>query len=476
MIFIDFRCFITFNGGARKFNTSEVYELKTLHVQNIKVLLLRGYNFVTTDVWRIRLRDLPPGKGFFVKQLRIFLLVLRGFDEDKCRLRASALTFYSLLSVVPVAAMAFGIAKGFGFEKLLEKELLAKFSGQEEVISRIIDYARTLLASTKGGLLAGIGVAVLLWSVIKVLGQIESSFNEIWGIKERRSLGTRFTDYLSMMLICPLLVIMSSSATLFITTQITLITQKVALLGIFSPLIFFVVKLLPYCLIWGLFTFMYIFMPNTKVNFPSALIGGVISGTIFEIAQWAYIRFQIGVAKYNAIYGSFAVLPLFVLWLQISWMIILFGAEISFAHQNVDTYEFEPDSLQISQRLRKLISLQISHLLVMNFSKGFKPVTAKKVSHTLEIPIRLVNEILHDLVQSGVCSETLTRGYKELAYQPACDINILTVQYVIDAMEHRGTNSIPVAQTKELEALSKTLESFNETIEESPKNKLLKDI
>ncbi len=157
-------------------------------------------------------------------------------------------------------------------------------------------------------------------------------------------------------------------------------------------------------------------------------------------------------------------------------MIILFGAEISFAHQNVDTYEFEPDSLQISQRLRKLISLQISHLLVKNFSKGFKPVTAGKISHTLEIPIRLVDEILHDLVQSGVFSETLTRGYKELAYQPARDINILTVQYVIDALEHRGMNSIPVAQTEELETLSKTLESFNETIEKSPKNRLLKEI
>jgi membrane protein len=370
--------------------------------------------------------------------------VIRGFDEDKCRLRASALTFYSLLSVIPVAAMAFGIAKGFGFARLLEKEILDKFSGQEEVVARIIDYANTLLENTKGGVLAGIGVAILFYSVLKVLSHIESSFNEIWGIKENRSIGRRFTDYLSIMLVCPLLVIISSSATVFITTQVTAITQKVTLLGTLSPLIFFILRILPYCLIWILFTFMYIFMPNTKVSFTSGLVGGIIAGTLFEVAQWAYISFQVGVARYNAIYGSFAVLPLFVLWLQLSWIIILFGAEICFAHQNVETYEFEPDGSRISPRFKKLLSLQISHLLVKNFSKGIKPVTARQISQTLEIPIRLVNDILHELVESRVFSDTLTGEYRELAYQPARDINGLTIQFVIEAMEKHGVDTIPV--------------------------------
>ncbi len=451
-------------------------KLRTPSVQNIRVAVARIVNFVTTDVWRIRLRDLPRGRSFFLKQLRILLVVLREFSEDKCHLRASALTFYSLLSVVPVVAMAFGIAKGFGFEKLLERELLGGLAGQEEVVTRVIDFAHKLLENTRGGLLAGVGVAVLLWSVIKVLGYIESSFNEIWGIRERRSFGRRFTDYISMMLICPLLVIISSSATVFVTTQVTLITQKVALLGIFSSLIFFVLKLLPYCLIWGLLTFIYIFMPNGKVNFTSGLIGGVIAGTLFEITQWAYISFQVGAAKYNAIYGSFAALPLFVLWLQISWMIILFGAEISFAHQNVDTYEFEPDSLQISQRLKKLIALQISNLLIKNFSKGLKPFTAKQISHALEIPIRLVNEILHELVESGVLSGTQTGDHRELAYQPARDINLLTIQYIIEALEQRGVDRIPVAQTREFGVLSEAVEAFSKTLEKSPNNRLLKDI
>jgi len=147
-------------------------------------VLPRFVNFITGDIWRIRLEDLPRKKSFLIKQLRIFLLSARGFDEDKCQLRASALTFYSLISIVPVAAMAFGIAKGFGFEKLLEKQLMNQFSGQEEVLTTVISFANSLLANTKGGLLAGVGIMVLFWAVIKVLGNIEYSFNDIWGIKK----------------------------------------------------------------------------------------------------------------------------------------------------------------------------------------------------------------------------------------------------------------------------------------------------
>ncbi len=445
-------------------------------MKNIIAFVLWFIDFIRGDIWRIRLKNLPRKKSFFIKQLRIFLLSIRGFDEDKCQLRASALTFYSLISIVPVAAMAFGIAKGFGFEKLLEKHLLEQLSGQEEVVTRVIDFANSLLANTKGGLMAGVGIIILFWAVIKVLGNIEDSFNDIWGIKESRTLGRRFSDYLSVMLLCPILIIMASSLTVFITTQVTLITQRVALLGIFSPLIFFVLKLLPYCLIWILFTFIYVFMPNTKVRFSSGLLAGIIAGTIYQIIQWAYIAFQIGAARYNAIYGSFAALPLFLIWLQLSWLIVLFGAEFAFAHQNVDTYEFEPDSLHISDYFKRLLSLQVCHLLVVNFAKGEKPSTANEISHEMEIPIRLVHQILYELTESGIVSDVTTTEYKEVAYQPARDINSLTVKFVIEALEKRGVDNIPVTMSAELEALSATMESFSKMINNSPENKLLKDL
>jgi membrane protein len=445
-------------------------------MQDIRAVISKIIDFIRTDIWRIRVENLPRKKSFFIEQLRIVLLAIRGFDQDKCQLRASALTFYSLISVVPVAAMAFGIAKGFGFEKLLEKQLLEKFAGQEEAAIRIIGFAHSLLENTKGGMIAGIGVVVLFWAVMKLLGHIERSFNEIWEIKKPRTFGRKFSDYLSIILVSPVLVIISGSITVFITTQITLITEKVELLGFLSPLIFFTLKILPYCLIWTLFTFIYILVPNTRVNFKSGLLAGIVAGTLFQVTQWGYINFQIGIAKYNAIYGSFAAVPLFLVWLQISWLIVLFGAEFSFANQNVDTYEFEPDCLHVSSSFKKLLSLQISHLLIKNFSKGEKPLTATQISHTLEIPIRLVRQLIHELVESGLFSDARTEEYKEPAYQPARDINAFTIKYIIEALERRGADNIPVAQTRELKVLSEALQTFRDEVEKSPANRLLKNI
>ena len=436
----------------------------------------RFAEFIRTGIWRLRLKDLSRKKSFGIRLLRIVLLATRGFGEDKIHLRASALTLYSLLGIVPVIAMAFGIAKGFGFEKFLQKDLLERFQGQEEVAIRIIDFAHSLLEATKGGVIAGIGLIVLFWAVIRVLRDIENSFNDIWGIEEARSLGRKFSDYLTIILICPILLTMSGSATIFINTQVMTITDKIALLGYFSSLIFFLLKFLPYCVIWGLFTFIYILVPNTKVNFKSGLLAGIIAGSVYQIIQWGYIHFQVGVAKYNAIYGSFAALPLFLIWLQVSWIIVLIGAEISFAHQNVDTYEFEPDSEHINLSFKRLLSLLIAHLLTKHFSDGEKPLTAQQISHSLEIPVRLVRQILFELVHSGIMSEVKTVNEKELAYQPAFDIHRLTIAHLLEALDQRGVGSIPVAQSRELGVLSEALEGIREAVAQSPANKLLKDI
>lgn len=450
--------------------------VKSTRAQDIRDVLARLFAFIRTDIWRIRLADLPFAKSFLIRQLRMIILAFRGFDEDRCLLRASSLTFYTLLSIVPVVAMFFGVAKGFGFEKRLQRELFNRFPGQEEVLGQVISFSNSLLEQTQGGLIAGIGLLVLFWSVLKVLGHIEMALNDIWGIEESRTWGRKFSDYLSIMLISPILVLMSGSVTVFITTQVTQITQKVELLGVISPLIFFLLKFTPYVLIWALFTILYIIMPNTKVNFKAGFLGGVVAGTLYQIAQWAYISFQIGAAKYNAVYGSFAALPLFLMWLQISWWIVLFGAELSFANQNVDTYEYEPDCLNVSSGFKKLLALQIAHLLVKKFENGDKPLTDSQISAQLEMPIRLVHNILFDLVESGLVSEIKTKADKEFAYQPARDINKLTIQYVLEALEKKGTDDIPVGRTADYQALSDALQNFREAMEKSPANKLLKDL
>ena len=433
-------------------------------------------DFLRRDVWRIRSKTLPRKRSFLLKQLRIVILAFRGFDEDKCSLRASALTFYSLLSIVPTVAMIFGVAKGFALEKRVQRELLEKFQGQEEVITKVTEFANSMLEQTKGGLIAGIGVAVLFYLIIKLLGNIENSFNDIWGVTHARSLGRKLSDYLSMMLICPVLLVMSSSITVFITTQVTLITHKIAFLGIFSPLISLLVKILPYCVIWLLFTFIYVFIPNTKVHFRTGLFGGIVAGTIYQIVQWIYITFQIGAAKYGAIYGSFAALPLFLVWLQVSWLIVLFGAEIAFASQNVGTYEFEPDSLKARPSFRKLLALRIAQVCVKNFCNGDRPLSAEQISHALEIPIRLVNLILFELVESRILTEVRETTDDEPLFQPARNVDTLSINYIIQALDSLGTDNIPVTQSEELTKISHCLKEFTSILEKSELNLLLKDI
>jgi len=433
-------------------------------------------SFLQQDIWRIRLSKHPKSQSFFIKHIRLILLAFRGFDEDKCQLRASALTFFSLLSIVPVFAMFFGIAKGFGFDKMLEKQLLEKFQGQESIISKVIEFSKTFLENTQGGLIAGVGVALLFWSVINVLGNIESSFNAIWGVQKARSMSRKFSDYLAIMLICPILLIISSSINVVITNEVTAITQKISLLGAVSPFIFLSLRLLPFIALWVLFSFIYVIIPNTRVSIKSGIIGGIVGGTIYQVVQWAYIYFQVGVSNYNAIYGSFAALPLFLVWLQTSWLIVLLGAEVSFAHQNVDTYEFEPDCLRVSHEYKMSVALMVMHFMVQQFLCGKGQKTAAVLADVLDVPIRLLRQILSELVGSGLLSEGKREDANELIYQLSVDPCSLSVNAVIVALEMRGSNSIPVLQSEEFTTIQKTLESFNETMKKLPQNKLLKDI
>ncbi len=432
--------------------------------------------FIAEDVWRIRLRGLPKTKSFLIRNLRIVLVALKGFNEDKCQLRASALTFYTLLSIVPIVAMAFGVAKGFGFEKMLEHKLLEGAAGQTEVLRQVIAFARNLLDNTKGGLVAGIGVAILFWTVIKVLSNIEVSFNDIWGIKSPRSLGRKFSDYISIMLTCPILFIIASSLTIFIASHVKSATSSVPLLSTLGPGILFLLKGLPYCIIWALFTFIYIVMPNTRVNFRAGLLGGIAAGTIYLATQWVYIRFQIGVANYNAIYGSFAALPLFLVWLQLSWLIVLFGAEISFAQQNVDTYEFEPDTAKVSHRFKLLVAALVTRHIVRRFARGEAAPTEQAMSHDLDLPIRLLRQVLYELVESGVLVPTGAGEGAPAAYQPARDIRRITVAHLISALDHRGVDNLELAPGRDFLAVQERVRRLDEALARSPENLPLGDL
>lgn len=433
-------------------------------------------DFLKKDIWRLSLNGKPKYQVILIKLLRILLLSFRGYDEDKVSLRSSALTFYSMLSVVPVAAMAFGISKIAGIEKALISYLNEQFSGQQEVLDWIIKFANSFLEKTKGGLIAGIGFIILIWSVMKVFSNIESSFNAIWQVRKGRNWFRKFSDYISMLIIAPILLVSSSSATVFISTMLKQLAAEVAIIGMLSPLLFFFIKLIPYVLIWLLLTMVFMVMPNTKVNFKSAFIAGIISGTAFVLVQWVYIHFQVGVSKYNAIYGSFAALPLFLVWLQMSWLIVLFGAEISFAVQNVEKYEFEPDTQNLSAYSWRVLTLMVAHLIIKNFEKGDKALVASEISKKLEIPIRIVREIIYKLIDAKILSEINTLHEKELAYQPAQDIHNLSISHILNAIDHTGTDKILAIASSEKDQIKKILSDFDIAVQNAKGTLLLKDI
>ena len=432
--------------------------------------------FLNADIWRLQAHKLPPRRSFWITQLRILLLAVRRFNLDKCELRASALTFYFLLSIVPVVALAFAVAKGFGVEKILGEQLMAKMQGQEEMAERIIGFAQSMLENTKGGAIAGVGIVLLFWTVIKVLGNVETSFNDIWGVKTPRAMGRKLADYLSIMMICPVLLIAASSITVLLTTQVSTMLERLSFLGYLADMLIWFLKIVPYGVIWLVFTFIYVFMPNTKVELKSALWGGILAGTIYQLVQLAYITFQIGVSNYGAIYGSFAALPLFLVWLQLSWLIVLLGAEISFAHQNVAAYEFEQDCLRVSHAFKRMVALTITSLSVKRFLNAEKPPTAEDISRELEVPIRLVRSVLAELTEARLLSEVCLDHPEDVAYQPACDIDRLTVSTVLERLDQQGIDALPVAESTGLNRLRETLKRFHDISEQSPVNVRLRDL
>jgi len=439
-------------------------------------MIAKPKKFIQEDIWRIRAKGLPPLKAFGIRYLRILLAAANAFQEHRCQLRASALTFFTLLSIVPIVAMAFGIAKGFEFEKVLQEKILERFAGQEEILLEIFGFANSLLANTKGGLIAGVGVILLFWTIIKVLGNIENSFNDIWSVKKDRTFARKITDYLSVMLVAPVLLVISGSVTVFISTGLAAITKRFDMMGLLGPVVVFFLEITPFAIMWVLFSFLYIFMPNRQVNRKSGFVAGVIAGSVYVIVQLIYVKFQVGVAKYNAIYGSFAALPLFLTWLQLSWLIVLAGAEISCIHQNMDMLEYGPDARRANHYFRRLVALRIVNFMSRNFATGEVPLTAARISESLEIPRGLATELVEELTESGILIEAATRGRDEAAYVPARDTDQLTVKFVMDALDRRGLDQIPVATTEELERIAQSLKDLGEAVEKSPANLRLKDI
>ncbi|HVN95318.1 MAG TPA: YhjD/YihY/BrkB family envelope integrity protein [Syntrophorhabdaceae bacterium] len=442
-------------------------------------MITRAIAFFRTGIWEMSLKDRPAVTMYAIRCVRVVMLAIRTYMKHDCSRIATVLTYYSLLNVVPLVAVVFAMAKGFGLKKVVVKQIADmadKAHWQANVTDQIIGFADSVLNQAKGGIIAGVGVVLLLWTVISILGKIEDSFNTIWEVKRPRTLVRKFTDYLAIMILAPVLLAISSSVTIAATGQIKVIVQSISLLGMFSSFIFLLLKLLPYFTIWFLLTALYLIMPNERIPVRSGILGAVVAGTLFQIVQWVYIKFQIGVASQGAIYGSFAALPLFLGWLQTSWMIMLFGAEIASAGENEETFGFHPDYSRLSDAQKKILLLRIFHLIVKRFAAGEKPATAREIAHNLEIPFSFVREMLADLALIGLVAEIAKGVRKDASFQPALSIEDITIKKVLDAYENRWGNTLPEARSDESKKISLSMQMISEAMAASSANVKLKDI
>ena len=427
-------------------------------------------------IWNTSLSEISKRKSFILKQMRILVLAARGFLNDKVQLRASALTFYSLLSIIPIAAIVFAIAKGFDVDNNIKIIIQEKFQSQAANLNWLVNEAQTAIEKTSGGYMAGVGIIILFWSVMSLLTNIESSFNHIWQIRTSRPWHRKFTDYLTIMLIAPVFIILSISITLFISINLPDYMTNAPILDFFKPVISFLIKFAPFLLSWLALTILFIIMPNAKVKFIPALISGIIAGTLLQVIQWLYIDLQFGISKLGAIYGSFAAVPLFIIWMQSSWIVVLLGAEISFANQNVSRYELESEALNISAYQKRALMLMILHMIIRNFSLGEKPISASYIAANLKIPVRLARDILQDLSNVNIVSIIHANEEKERLYQPAIDINKLTVSFVFSRLDKKGVEQIMVIRNKDYEKIVSMLEKFDKLIAKSDANILIKDL
>lgn len=405
--------------------------------KNPIVLVQTAIRFLTYDIWRMTAENVTGSVRYVISIIKALFLSVRFFIDDRMMERASALTYYTVLSVIPLFALILGIAKGFGVQGMLEQTLSNGTMGaNNDTIHYLFTFANSYLEHANTGVIAGIGIVMLLWVIYSLMGNIESVFNHIWQQKKGRSTVRKITDYLSIMLIIPILV--------FFVCGLQIFSHAVVSSDQFSDILTdtlrVVFKWVPIVLIIMVFTLVYIVIPNAKVKFKNALIAGVVAGGAFIIFQNLYLNGQIWVSKYNAIYGSFAALPLLLLWLQMSWVICLYGAELSFAAQNTKNFEFEKDTQNISRRYYDFLCIVVSGLIYSDFPN--KKYTTEDISSILHLPSKLTGNIISHLKEVKVIDETIEARDKEEehVWDPGQPVNELTIGQLLESIETEGSS------------------------------------
>ncbi|MBQ9202343.1 MAG: YihY/virulence factor BrkB family protein [Bacteroidales bacterium] len=433
----------------------------------------RVWIYITRDIWRVYVSEGEQRRFGLDNIIRILYLAGRGFMDNKLSLTASALTYFTLLAFVPFLSLILGIAKGFDAQEYLQAELINQFPGQSEVLNLAFGLVDSVLSYASKGIVVGLGIVFIIWSLWSIVSNIENSFNRIWQISKGRSFSRRITDLLATIFVLPIILILTFGVTIYLKTAI----NTSPILSALSPVMNVLVKCIPYFLSFIIFTVMYIIIPNTKVKLPNALLGGLLAGIAFQAFQYLYINGQLWVNRYNAIYGSFAALPLLLLWLQLTWTIVLFGAEITFAAQNIRNFLFEKESRNISQRYRYFFTILIMNVVCKRFDQGLRALSDDELSSQYHIPIGIVKRQLDLLCDVGLLSEANSSTDDRIrVYQPAMDIHQISVSLIWRKIFEHGTEDFKMNPDERYPSQWRTLLDMENALMTKGEDILAKDL
>lgn len=409
----------------------------------LRLNTIKAIRFFSLDMWRINGEEVSGLRGFWISSVKSVTMAVSNFINTDLYGKASSLTYSTILSIVPMLAVIVGIAKGFGLQHIVRDSLINALPGHEQELRQGFEYVENYLAQVQGGVFIGLGLLILLYTVLMLVVGIEDTFNDIWQAPRSRPWGRRIINYLGLFVLIPVLLVSSSGITIFMTTIKNTYLNDLALIG---PLATRLLHSLPYFLSILIFTGLYSLMPNVRVRFVPALIAGAIAGTAFQIFQALYISGVLWISRYNAIYGSFAAVPLLMLWLQLSWVITLLGAQLSYSIQNVGNYYFESASENASRRYFDFVVLIIMGRITKSFANPKQePYSAAQLASECKIPARMVTRALLCLEESGLITEVKLEEDRETAYyQPAIDSGLLTVGYVLDMIDRSGSEDFKI--------------------------------
>ena len=405
--------------------------------------------FVQYDLWRhphVKTQD--PKKRLWYRILQTVILVARGFKNQALVVRANSLSFALLFAFIPMLAMIYAIARGFGFEEMVSEQLAGSFLAEANVAPVLLGWVERYLETARGGLFVGIGLVVLIWAVYAFFNMLENSFNSIWNVKKTRSFARRMTNYVMTLLLVPILVVVTSGISIFLNSTEIL----ASVLSAIEPLRKFMLRFIPFVATSAVFTWIFMAIPSTQVKFSSAIIPGVLMGFLYQVVQALSMFLVVLFTRMSIVYGAFSAIPLVLIWLHITCWLLLIGAELAFAIQNNELFAYERDLETISRRYRDYVMLYLLSVIIRRFEQGEQPETAHEMATANQLPIRLVQQLLSRLEETNIVRRVLSEQEEDPAFVPAMDIHQITVEKVLGRVAAHGTEAFLQHTPPEMQA------------------------